>query len=141
MTLCPLGRSEDDAGVAHLLMGSHVQVKRVGPPQWWLWRRRQHHPDRRHRLEVVDEGRSTLQLETSSLSIEALAVDFHASRTVSLSSTFVMAASNPSNFIARSSMAVVIWASNLVCLPIVICLPRSSRIGQKKLEEIWGYRL
>ena len=50
----------------------------------------------------------------SSLSMEVLAADFHASRAVSLSSTLVMAASKPSNFFARSSMDDDIWASNCV---------------------------
>ena len=49
----------------------------------------------------------------SSLSIAALDDDFQASSAVSLSSTHVMAASNPSNFFASSSMAVFTWDSNL----------------------------
>lgn len=65
------------------------------------------------RLSMRDAVRSDWE---SSVSIEVLAEDFHASRAVSLSSTFVRAASNPSNFFARSSMAVVIWAWNWVCL-------------------------
>ena len=52
----------------------------------------------------------------SSLSMEALAEDFQVSRAVSLSNTLVMTESKPSNFFARSSMAVDIWASNLVGL-------------------------
>ena len=49
----------------------------------------------------------------SSLSIAALDDDFQASSAVSLSSTHVMAASNPSNFFASSSTTVVMVASNL----------------------------
>ena len=49
-----------------------------------------------------------------SLSIDALVVDFQASSPESLSSTLVSATSNPSNFFTRSSMDVVIRASNLL---------------------------
>ena len=52
----------------------------------------------------------------SSLSMEAVVVDLHASMAVSLSSTFSRAASTPSNFFVRESMDVVIWASNFVGL-------------------------
>ena len=52
----------------------------------------------------------------SSLSMEAVVVDLHASMAVSLSSTFSRAASTPSNFFVIASMDVVIWASNFVGL-------------------------
>jgi len=69
-----------------------------------------------------------------SLSIDALAVDFQASSPESLSSTLVNAASNLSNFFARSSMEVVIKASNLVHLHDGARL-KDSRCGEKNLVE------
>ena len=50
----------------------------------------------------------------SSLSVASSAVVFHASMPDNLSKAWVIRSSKLSNFLLRSSMAVVTWASNLV---------------------------
>jgi len=80
------------------------------------------------RRRVLRAGEELLSMATS-------AVDFQASSPESLSSTFVNAALNPSNFFARSSMEVVISASNFDGFRDGARV-RSSRFG----EKIWGRR-
>ena len=70
----------------------------------------------------------------SIISIDASAIERHASNPETVSRIFCMMASNPSSFFARSSTELVMWASNFVSLRGARVVVRGARDGKK----IWG---
>ena len=122
-TWCPLGRSEDDAdgrmswGGAKLRSnGLKLCADRCGGAVVGRTGSRGGREEEGGACSEWCGGGTVLVVVDSSLAIVASAVERHSSRPESLSSIFVITASNPSNLFVSSSMEVVICDSNLVAL-------------------------